>query len=156
MGRSEHKFFLASNEKDRESTRGLPESGDSQEPGRTPLKILVVDDEQLLADTTAEILGSFGYEAKAAYDGETALGIAISFHPDFLLTDILMPRMNGVELAIFVRKQFPATKILLFSGQAGITELLLRGREQGYEFELVAKPIHPARLVERIRKMQNE
>jgi CheY-like chemotaxis protein len=156
MARSEHHFFLASNEQDRDSTEASRKDGDSQEPGPTPLRILVVDDEQLLADTTVEILASFGFDAKAAYDGESALGIAISFRPDFLLTDVLMPRMNGVELAIFVRKQLPKTRILLFSGQAGITELLMRGREQGYEFELVAKPIHPVKLVEHIKKMQLE
>jgi DNA-binding NtrC family response regulator len=63
----------------------------------------------------------------------------------------LMPKMNGVELAIATRKMSPTTRILLFSGQAGISEILLQGRERGYEFELVAKPIHPMRLVERIK-----
>jgi CheY-like chemotaxis protein len=75
------------------------------------------------------------------------------FQPDYLLTDVLMPRMNGVELAIAVSKILPYAKILLFSGQAGISDILLHGFEQGYEFELVAKPLHPIKLIERLQRM---
>lgn len=67
---------------------------------------------------------------------------------DYLLTDVLMPDMNGIELAIAVSKLLPSTKILLFSGQVGISDILMEGQEQGYEFDLVAKPIHPAKFIE--------
>lgn len=63
-----------------------------------------------------------------------------------------MPGMNGVQLAIAVRKLFPAVNILLFSGQAGISEVLLEGRQQGYQFELLAKPLHPLKLLESFNK----
>ncbi len=53
------------------------------------------------------------------------------FHPDYLLSDVLMPRMNGVDLAIAVRQKFLAAKIILFSGQAGISEILQRGSTEG-------------------------
>jgi CheY-like chemotaxis protein len=109
-------------------------------------RVLVVDD-----DTTCEILEEAGFSARAAYDGWMALDIAGEFRPDYLLTDVLMPRMNGVELAIAVTKIWPATRILLFSGQAGISEILLKGHNEGYEFELVAKPIHPVKLVEHLK-----
>ena len=72
------------------------------------------------------------------------------FHPDYVLSDVLMPRMNGVELAIAIRKMLPAVKIFLFSGQAGISEILQEGQRQGYDFELIAKPIHPLKLIERL------
>lgn len=62
-----------------------------------------------------------------------------------------MPRMNGVELAIAVRKMFPETKIVLFSGQAGISEILLNGQRQGFQFELLPKPMHPLKLIERLK-----
>ncbi len=84
------------------------------------------------------------------------MDMAAEFQPDYLLTDVLMPRMNGVELAIYVRKMLPTVKILLFSGQAGISEILLQGREQGYEFELLAKPIHPLKLIERLQNQKPE
>jgi CheY-like chemotaxis protein len=63
-----------------------------------------------------------------------------------------MPKMNGVELAIAMRKMYPSIKILLFTGQAGISRLLLEGQQQGYEFELIAKPIHPLKLIERLQQ----
>jgi CheY-like chemotaxis protein len=115
-------------------------------------KVLVVDDQRLIADTLAEILNNTGFDAVAAYDGFDALDKASRFHPNWIVTDVLMPRMNGVELAIALRKNYPASSILLFSGQAGISEILNEGHRQGYQFELIAKPIHPMRLIERLRQ----
>jgi CheY-like chemotaxis protein len=114
--------------------------------------ILVVDDEQMIADTTVEILNKFGFRAVHAYDGQTGLEIAAKLKPDYLLADVLMPLMNGVELAIAITKILPATKILLFSGQAGISDILRQGKEKGYVFDLVAKPVHPEKLIERLKK----
>jgi CheY-like chemotaxis protein len=115
-------------------------------------KVLVVDDQRIIADTIREILEGADFHVMAAYDGCTALEAAGRFHPDYLLSDVLMPRMNGVELAIAIRKMLPAAKILLFSGQAGISEAILEGQRQGYEFELIPKPIHPLKLIERLKK----
>jgi CheY-like chemotaxis protein len=131
-----------------------PRETNSKEPERSLPKVLVVDDQKLIADTIAEILQGVGFHVIAAYDGWTALEIATRFQPDHLLSDVLMPRMNGVELAIAIRKVCPAAKILLFSGQAGISEILLEGRNQGFEFELIAKPVHPLKLIDRLKEQQ--
>jgi CheY-like chemotaxis protein len=120
------------------------------EPTRT--RVLVVDDDRLVADTTAEILCGAGFDAKSVYDGWAALEMARSFRPDVLLTDVMMPQMNGIELAMVFAKTLPATKALLFSGQAGISVVLEQGRNQGYEFPLIAKPIHPIKLIETLRQ----
>ena len=113
-------------------------------------RVLVVDDERLLADTTAAILRWAGFDAKTAYDGFGALEAMASFHPDCLLADIMMPGMNGVELAIAITINYPTTKILLFSGQAGISEILEDSKAKGFEFPLLAKPVHPTKLIERL------
>lgn len=118
-------------------------------------RILVVDDERLLADTTAAILGRAGFIAKTAYDGFGALDVVAAFHPDYLLTDIMMPGMNGIELAIATTKMFPMTKVMLFSGQAGISDILEDSKSRGFEFPLLAKPVHPAKLVEGLRRLGN-
>jgi CheY-like chemotaxis protein len=123
----------------------------SKQPQRSLPKILVVDDEKRIADTLTEILEMSGFQVATAYDGWDALEAAARFHPDYLLSDVLMPRMNGVDLAIALRKMYPDAKILLFSGQAGISEILLAGHRQGFEFELIAKPIHPLKLIERLK-----
>lgn len=119
---------------------------------RSKPTILVVDDERLIAETTGEILKRAGFHALTAFDGNTALGLALQFQPDLVLTDIVMPKMNGVDLAIAIRKSLPKTEILLLSGQAGISDLLENGRDQGYSFELIGKPVHPETILEWIRK----
>ncbi|HLH06864.1 MAG TPA: response regulator [Terriglobales bacterium] len=115
-------------------------------------KVLVVDDEHLIADTLAEILSRHGFIARAAYGGERALQVAKRFHPDIVVADILMPSMNGVELAILLRKLSRQTRILLFSGHANSAELLSEARDEGYHFEVVAKPIHPDKLLQLLQE----
>lgn len=117
-------------------------------------KILVVDDEKLIADTISEILKRAGFHVVTAYDGWEALQSAGRFRPDYLLSDVLMPQMNGVELAVAIQKMHPAAKILLFSGQAGISEILLSGQQQGLKYELIAKPIHPLKLIEILKDQE--
>lgn len=134
------------------STWPRSESSDNPETQRSRPTVLVVDDEKLIVDTMAEILEGAGFEAIGAYDGLTALERVARRPPDYLLSDVLMPQMNGVELAIAIRKMYPTTRIMLFSGQAGISEILLEGQKQGFEFELIAKPIHPLKLVEHLKR----
>jgi CheY-like chemotaxis protein len=117
---------------------------------RAPL-VLVVDDEELVADTVAEILKMNGFRAVTAYGGKGALDVAKRLRPDYLLTDVLMPLMNGVELALAIQKVSEATKILLFSGQAGASTILEEAAAAGHEFELLSKPIHPEKLIQALR-----
>lgn len=124
--------------------------------GRECPTVLVVDDEQTLANTTTEILNLAGFCAFVAYNGQSALELAAKFHPDILLTDVVMPGMNGVELAITIRRLLPETHILLISGQAGTIDLLEKAVGEGYSFELIAKPIHPVKLIDRLRKLGTE
>jgi DNA-binding response OmpR family regulator len=112
--------------------------------------VLVVDDELVIADTLAAILRNSGFTAFAAYDAESALDFLETIKPDLLITDVKMPGMNGVELAIEVTKSSPACKILLFSGQASTADLLSTARESGYSFSMLAKPVHPADLLAHI------
>ena len=128
------------------------EGDEPPQPQRSRPRVLVVDDHKLVADTLGEILEAAGFEVVTVYSGHTALEEANRFRPDLLLSDVLMPRMNGVELAIAIRKMHPAARILLFSGQAGVSEILLEAQKQGYEFELIAKPIHPAKLIEHLKE----
>lgn len=127
---------------------------EGEESGSQRPRILVVDDEKLLADTTAAILRTAGFETATAYEGFAALENAASFHPDYLLTDIMMPGMNGVELAIAMTQIHSAIKVLLFSGQAGISDILEQSRAKGYEFPLLAKPVHPTKLVQELKGLK--
>lgn len=115
--------------------------------------ILVVDDEQRIADTLALILQCNGYEAAVAYEGDSALVQASKVRPDLLLTDVIMPGMNGIELALAVSKTFPECKVLLFSGQAATAELLGLAKKQGSDFPLLAKPVHPEDLLKKVAEI---
>jgi len=115
--------------------------------------IVVVDDEKRIADTLALILNSKGYVAEAAHDGTSALAICRERAPDLLLSDVVMPGMNGIELAIAIRQQFPHCHILLFSGQAETMEILGDAKRRGYDFELLAKPLHPEDLLRKIKQL---
>lgn len=124
----------------------------ASEPSAVRVRVLVVDDQRIIADSLSEILNNVGFEATAAYDGMDALEIMSDFRPQWILSDVLMPRMNGVELGIEVRNQFPETGVLLFSGQAGVSEIVQEAHRRGYDFELLAKPIHPSKLIERLNE----
>ena len=113
--------------------------------------VLLVDDEPLILDTLEEILDGAGFDVLPASDGRTALELVAHRRPDFLLSDVLMPKMTGVELAIAVLTMYPSTRAVLFSGQAGISEILLDGRRRGFEFEMIAKPIHPLKVIEHLK-----
>jgi len=117
--------------------------------------VLVVDDERVIADTLAAILSHSGYAAIAAYDGESALEDAALIPPEMLITDVCMPGMSGLELAIAIRASVPDCKVLLFSGQTSTAEMLAFSQSAGYDFEAISKPIHPKELLAKISKLTN-
>jgi CheY-like chemotaxis protein len=115
-------------------------------------RILVVDDEPLIADTLVQILNKNGFLAQAAYDGRQAIEAARDSRPEIILSDVLMPHIDGVEAAILIRAMLPDTRIVLFSGQSATVELLASARQRGHDFELLPKPIHPTQLLKHLRQ----
>lgn len=77
--------------------------------------------------------------------------MASTFTPDMLITDVIMADLNGIDAAIMIRSILPNIKILLFSGQAATADLLEKARAKGYEFEILAKPVHPQDLLSRLQ-----
>ena len=78
------------------------------------VRVLVVDDSQDAADSLAAVLSSAHYAARAAYDGQSAVVLAVTFRPHIVLLDIDMPRMNGFETATGLRKlEFDVPLILI-------------------------------------------
>jgi CheY-like chemotaxis protein len=122
----------------------------SSTPATKP-RVLVADDEQVIANTLAIILNQAGFEARAVFSGEKAVEALDSFEPDMLISDVIMTGMTGIEAAIIARQKLPKCKILLFSGQAATADLLEVARAQGHEFEILAKPVHPTDLLAKLR-----
>jgi CheY-like chemotaxis protein len=114
-------------------------------------KVLVADDEQVIANTLAIILNRSGFDARAIFSGEKAVEMAAEWKPDMLISDVIMTGITGIDAAIQVRALLPKCKILLFSGQAATADLLEQARAQGHEFEILAKPVHPTDLLAKLR-----
>lgn len=114
------------------------------------IDILVVDDERIIADTLSTILTRNGYEVITAYDGKSALTLARAYPPVLLITDVVMPGMTGIELALALETMFPEIKILLFSGQAATHDLLEEAERFGRNFTLLSKPLHPKEMLRRV------
>lgn len=114
-------------------------------------RIIVADDERVIADTLAIILNHDGFDARAVYSGEEALQVAATFAPHMLISDVIMGELNGVETAIMMRTLVPNVKVLLFSGHSNSAELLKKANALGFEFEILAKPVHPKDLLSRLR-----
>ena len=104
------------------------------------LSVLVVDDERILADTMVVILNNAGYNASAAYSGNGAVEAAKRLQPDYIVSDINMPHMNGVEAMILVRGFLPKCKIFLFSGSFSAAALLENARDRGHYLSFNPSP----------------
>jgi CheY-like chemotaxis protein len=120
------------------------------EPIPSKRRVIVVDDERLIANTLATILNNAGYDARAVYSGEQLVELLESFQPEVLIADVVMPGMTGIQAAIATRNKLPKCNILLFSGQAITADLMEQARTQGHEFELLAKPVHPSDLLAKL------
>ncbi len=110
--------------------------------------ILVVDDESQITRVLRTTLTAQGYEIRAANDGETALEILKDFTPDLVITDLMMPNMNGIELCRRLRK----------SSQVPILVLSVRGEERSKIEALdsgaddyITKPFSTGELLARVR-----
>jgi CheY-like chemotaxis protein len=122
----------------------------------TRAKILIVDDEPAIADTLALIFSKAGYIATAVYSGKKALALVASERPALVITDVVMPGMDGIELAKTIRSSHPGCHILLISGNAGNYPLLEVAREAGHSFEILPKPIHPRILIAKVASLLSE
>ncbi len=122
-------------------------------PVTNRLKVFIVDDEAVISLPVAMILQKSGFDATSFTNPMKALEEAETERPDLLLSDVMMPELSGIELAVRIKKFHPECKILLFSGQAATADLLREARVQGHDFILLTKPVHPADLLAQIQKL---
>jgi len=115
--------------------------------------VLIVDDEQIIADTRVAIFANWGFTAIAAYDSAEALSTARVIPPDLVISDVTLAGMNGVELAIEIQKNVPDCKVMLISGQAISADLFSHAREAGHNFTMLIKPVHPSEMMARLSEL---
>jgi DNA-binding response OmpR family regulator len=120
--------------------------------GPTPsTTVLIVDDDQAIADTLGAIFQMHGYDARVAYSAEQAIENIASCVPELALLDVNLPGMNGIDLAIVLRANHPECHLLLVSGHESTRILLEEAAKKGHIFDILAKPVHPTLILERAK-----
>lgn len=125
----------------------IPEPEAAMHSKRASLRVLVVDDQPIIADTFAAILIREGHQAHTACSAEEAVELAAKILPDVVITDVVMGKMSGIDLAIHLARENPECRVLLISGNIQAGELLEQMEKKGFRFPLVAKPVHPAEIL---------
>ena len=121
--------------------------------GTRKLSVLVVDDEELVADSLVQILNMFGFDASSGYSGSQAIDRANTAAFDVLITDVVMGEMTGIDAAIEIRKVLPNCKVLLVSGNTRTSDMLENAHERGHDFDILAKPVHPSLILGKLNAM---
>jgi DNA-binding NtrC family response regulator len=114
--------------------------------------VYVVDDDPVIAKTLAAILHSSGFDALSFVDPLDALLAAESQTPELLITDVMMPQLNGVDLGVQFKAIHPECKVLLFSGHAWGSDVF-HSHGKAHNFELLTKPVHPNELLRTIQQL---
>ncbi len=111
-------------------------------------KILIVDDEKEIANLVKDYLESDGYKVAVAYDGEEALNLFKQFKPDLAILDIMLPRIDGIELCRIFRNQSQMPIIMLSAKKSDMDKILSLGLGAD---DYVTKPFSPSVLVARVK-----
>ena len=115
----------------------------------TQARILVVDDDKMVALTLSAILQEQGYEVATAFNGKEAIVKAATFFPDLLLSDVNMGAMNGVEAATRITAKLPDCRVLFLSGHASMSDVL-DSAPRRLVFSFMSKPVHTLELLNAI------
>ena len=121
---------------------------------RTISLVCVVDDEAVITKSLSLILSREGYRVVSFTNPLEALQHMRAHPPDLLISDVMMPQMSGVDLAIHTARTLPRCRILLFT--ASTEDVLRRARADGHTFRLLHKPLHPSELLREIDGMNED
>jgi DNA-binding NtrC family response regulator len=108
-------------------------------------RILIVDDESSAAESLRELLAGLGYETAAAPDGIAGLRRVEEFRPSVVITDVLMPRLDGFGLLRELREQYPEVAVILLTGR-GSVEMAVRAIQEEGAYHYFEKPIDFSKL----------
>jgi DNA-binding response OmpR family regulator len=117
-------------------------------------RVLVVDDDRLVADTLVLIFQKDGFDAQAAYSADEALGCARQFSPNLMLCDITMPGRNGLELVADVSRELPACRIMVLTGfYSNLKPVQEQASKLSRPLEVLIKPCQPTELLRQARAL---
>lgn len=114
-------------------------------------RVLVVDDDRLVADTLALIFEKNGYHSMAAYSADEALECAREFVPNLLLCDVTMPGRDGLALALDVTREFPSCRIIVLTGfYSNLMSVREHANKMSRPMGILTKPCQPAELLRHV------
>ena len=117
-------------------------------------RVLIVDDESLIADTLGLIFSKHGFDTKVVYTADEALQCARDFTPDLLLCDINMPVRSGLELMADFSREFPDCRVLVLTGyHSNLARVTEQSAKHRYPVRLITKPIAPVDLLRKAGQM---
>lgn len=116
-------------------------------------RILVVDDEPAITETLALIFSKNGYQVRTALSAEDAIELIAAWEPDLAILDVNLPRMNGIDLALVLRANRPACRLVLFSGHPSTQALMEEAAKRGNMFEILSKPVHPLFMLDYVSSL---
>src|SRR5438270_13776218 len=108
-------------------------------------RVLIVDDEPVIAESLSEMLEGWGYETAVAFDGAAGLAAVEEFHPSVVVSDVYMPHLDGFALLREVRELHPDTAVILLTG-IGTVEMAIRATQEEGECPFFANPLHIPKL----------
>ena len=118
-------------------------------PGGRPIRALVVDDEQTLAELVGMALRYEGWEVRAAFDGDAAITAARDFRPDIVVLDVMLPGMDGLAALRRIREELPDVPVLFLTARDGVEDRIAGLTAGGDDY--VTKPFSIEELVLRLR-----
>jgi CheY-like chemotaxis protein len=139
---------------DDEEIIGLIKDGINEESSSGKKRILVVEDEFGLQELLTTALRLEGYDVRTAVDGDRGYDAYCQFEPDLVLTDVVMPGMNGLELVAKIRETNPHIKVIYVSGFFGIKRVKAKLDEElmVYRYPHLAKPFRLSELFELVKE----
>lgn len=108
-------------------------------------RVMVVDDDEVALYFTTELLRHKGYEVIACQSALESLKSAEAFHPDVILSDLVMPDMDGITLMGQIKKKLPDAEVIIITGQADIDSAIKSLREGAVDF--LVKPVAPEEII---------
>lgn len=117
-------------------------------------RVLVVDDDRLVADTLTLIFSKSGFESRAAYSAGHALELAREHEPNLLLCDVTMPDRGGLELANDIAREFPDCRIIMLTAfYSNLKSVREQASKLARPMGILTKPCQPAELLREATEM---
>ncbi len=134
----------------------MASASDARPPIAAGLRVLLAEDEELIAELFAETLAADGHDVVVAGDGREALQLFAAAEAkgksfDIVVTDVRMPRMDGVTLANRLRSAHPDLPVVLVSGYASAEQLSALSRREHGRLVVLPKPVNLSRLCTAVR-----